>query len=83
MCVLMSATAPNSCKLAVYEGEVLWKKHHVFDFHTIWGKKKAQEGSDRSDVVLGVKTHWRDVGQVCVRFGLGDLNSNAPSISYN
>ena len=22
MCVLMSATAPNSCKLAVYEGEV-------------------------------------------------------------
>lgn len=23
MCVLMSATAPNSCKLAVYEAEVL------------------------------------------------------------
>lgn len=43
MCVLMSATAPNSCKLAVYEGEVPRKSSTFFDFHTIWagGEKKT------------------------------------------
>lgn len=42
MCVLVSATTPNSCKLAVYEGEVLRKNSTFLEFHTIWERKKHE-----------------------------------------
>lgn len=44
MCVLMSATAPNSCKLAVYEGEGAVKKQHAFWLsHRLAKKKKNSQ----------------------------------------
>lgn len=55
--------------------------------HHLGKKKKVKEGSNRGDVLLSVRTHWRDLGQVCVRFGLGilgqSLNRNVQLISYN
>lgn len=86
MCVLMSATAPNSCKLAVYEGEVPRKSTTFFDFHTIWGGKKVKEGSDHSDVAQCENTlEGFGPGMCKVWPGDSEQNSkgNVQSISYN
>lgn len=45
------------------------KKHHVFEFHTIWGKERVKEGSGSDVVVLSLKTHWSGLAEVCVRSG--------------
>lgn len=47
MCVLMSATAPNSCKLAVYEGEGAVKKQHAFWLSHRLAKKNKKKNSRR------------------------------------
>ncbi len=64
MCVLMSATAPNSCKLAVYESEVLRKSTTFLTFTPSGEGKKSNEGGDHSDVALSVKTH----GGICASY---------------
>lgn len=60
MCVLVSATTPNSCKLAVYEGEVLWKSSTFLVFTPSGEEKKMRETEHSS---YRIKTHRRDLGQ--------------------
>lgn len=63
MCVLVSATTPNSCKLAVYEGEVL-RKNSTFLSFTPSGKEKTRERRSTA------ATDRRDSGQARSKFRL-------------
>lgn len=67
--ILMSATTPNTCKLAVYEREVPWKALRFWLSQHL-RKKSSQRHCSCSDVKLR-KTNRHEPGQVCVRFGPG------------
>ena len=73
MCVLVSTTTLNSCKLAVYEAEVLQRSSTFLTSTTSGGeekRKKKKNSVRRTDVVRGVKTHRRDLGQTWCGFSL-------------
>lgn len=48
MCVLMSGTTLNSCKLAVYEGEVLQKSTTFLSFAPSGEDKKKIKNDDKA-----------------------------------
>lgn len=68
--LLVSATTPNSCKLAVYECEVAVKKAPYFFLLSHHLGEKNQRGSGSGDAVHTVKTHSRDLSHACGRFNL-------------
>lgn len=61
MCVLMSVTTLNSCKLAVYEGEVLQKSTTFLSFAPS-GEEKKKKNDDRACDCAGPALR-RDLGQ--------------------